>query len=345
MTPASHEMMAAVLTAADTIEVLSVPVPELREGWALIKTEYTGLCGSDFSILHGTHPRAEFPLVMGHEITGIVAVPSDGSPAEGTRVVIEPLISCGTCAPCLRGESHVCQHLGLYGIDVAGSLADYVAVPADALIAVDPSVPVLQVALAEPLAVAVHAVERSGLSRGVSVAVFGAGPIGILVALVARHRGADVVLVSEPSSPRRDFASSLGFPVVESGEDPVDAIATRTGGNGVDFVFDTAAHPSVATAVTRVVRVRGTVVTVGVYKKPVEIDLQTVTFAELTLIGVRVYTRADLEQAVRLIADGDLGLERLPIDVFPLAETANAFERAMAAGPALKILVASGDAA
>src|SRR5690606_1388604 len=113
-----------------------------------------------------------------------------------------------------------------------------------------------------------------------------------------------------------DFASSLGFPVGESGEDPVDAIATRTGGNGVDFVFDTAAHPSVATAVTRVVRVRGTVVTVGVYKKPVEIDLRTVTFAELTLI-----------------------------DVFPLAETANAFERAMAAGPALKILVASGDAA
>ncbi|WP_396642482.1 zinc-binding dehydrogenase [Microbacterium sp.] len=345
MTPVPPEMTAAVLTAPDTIDVLIVPVPEVREGWALIKTEYTGLCGSDFSILHGTHPRAGFPLVMGHEITGIVEVAAGTGPAAGSRVVIEPLISCGVCAPCRRGETHVCQRLGLYGIDVAGSLAEYVTVPADALIAVHPAVPVLQVALAEPLAVAVHAVERSGLSRGDTVAVFGAGPIGILTALVARHQGGDVVLVSEPSSARRDFASSLGFPVIESGEDPVEAVTARTDGDGVDFVFDTAAHPSVAAAVTRVARVRGTVVTVGVYKKPVEVDLQTVTFAELTVIGVRVYTRADLEQAVKLITEGDLGLERLPVDVFPLAETAQALARAMAAGPALKILVASGDGA
>lgn len=345
MNPEPSQMNAAVLTAPDTIEVTSVPLPAVPAGWSLVKTEYTGLCGTDFSILHGTHPRAEFPLIMGHEITGVVAASGDSGPAEGTRVVIEPLISCGQCAPCLRGETHVCRRLGLYGIDLPGSLADYVAVPSSTLIAVGGQVPAEQAALAEPLAVAVHAVDRAGLTAGDTVAVFGAGPIGILTALVARHAGARVVLVSEPGPERRVLAHSLGFPVPDAGEDPIAAVAANSDGVGVDVVFDTAAHPAVAAVTTRAARVRGTIVVVGVYKKPAEVDLQAVTFSELTMIGVRVYTRADLEKAVQLISDDALKLDRLPIEVFPLHRTAEGFARALEAGATLKVLISSGDAA
>lgn len=333
------KMRAAVLKEADTIDVTSIPVPELPDGWALVKTEYTGLCGTDFSILHGTHPRARFPLVMGHEIAGVVSVSTPGAPAVGTRVVIEPLISCGSCAACRRGDTHVCRELGLYGIDVPGSLAEYIAVPADTLIEVDASVPALQAVLAEPLAVAVHAVERSGLSRGDRVAVFGAGPIGILTALVARHHGAEVVLVSEPSAERREIARSLGFPVTE--ENPVATIRERTSNEGADYVFDTAGHPAVASVMPRATRVHGTIVVVGVYKTPPTLDLQAVSFSELTVIGVRVYTRADMERAVELITQGALGLDRLPIEVFPLSRTADGLTKAMEAGPVLKVLISS----
>ena len=332
-------MRAAVWTAPDSIETRSIALPEVPDGWALVRSEMTGLCGTDFSILHGTHPRAAAPLIMGHEITGVVEVAGNGGPAAGTRVTVEPLIHCGECHPCSGGVTHVCRALKLYGIDVAGSLAEFVALPASALIPIRETVPLQEAALAEPLAVAVHAVSRSGLAGGERVVVFGAGPIGVLTALVARHRGAGSVLVSEPSEARRQVAEELGFDTVAPGEDPVQAIVAATGGDGADIVFDSAAHPSVAAMLPRAVRVRGTIVLVGVYKKPVELDLQALTFAENTVVGVRVYTRAAVEQAVALIEGGELGLDRVPTQVFALEDASAAFEQAMSAGRILKVLV------
>ncbi|WP_240898686.1 zinc-dependent alcohol dehydrogenase [Kocuria sediminis] len=332
-------MRAAVWTGPDRLENQQVPLPEPHDGRAVIRVEYTGLCGTDFSILHGTHPRAQAPLIMGHEITGVVETAAPTGPAAGTRVTVEPLISCGTCSACRSGATHVCRRLGLYGIDEPGSLAEYVALPPEALVPIGPDVPVLEAALAEPLAVAVHAVARSGLTGGEQVMVFGAGPIGMLTALVARHAGAGHVLVAEPSEERRRVAESLGFDTVPAGTDPVDAVLRATDGDGADIVFDSAAHPSVAAALGRAVSVLGTVVLVGVYKKPAEVDLQALTFAENTVVGVRVYTRADVERAVQLLETDALGLGRLPVEVFPLEDIEEAFEKAMSAGGVLKVLV------
>ncbi|HEX2247887.1 MAG TPA: alcohol dehydrogenase catalytic domain-containing protein [Arthrobacter sp.] len=339
MSGVGKTMRAAVWTGPDSIEVQQLPVPEVPAGWALVKTEYTGLCGTDFSILHGTHPRAKAPLVMGHEITGTVEVAAEGGPAVGTRVTAEPLIHCGSCRPCSHGDTHVCQNLKLYGIDRPGSLAEYVALPADVLVPIGAGVPAAEAALAEPLAVAVHAVDRSGLTGGEHVTVFGAGPIGLLTALVARHAGAAEVLISEPSEARRELAESLGFATVPAGQDPAGAVEAATGGSGSDIVFDSAGHPAVAAAVTKAVRVRGTIVVVGVYKKPAEVDLQAINFAENTVIGTRVYTREAVERAVELIESDALGLGRLPVEVFPLEDTTDAFTKAMSASATLKVLV------
>ncbi|WP_454812256.1 zinc-dependent alcohol dehydrogenase [Paenarthrobacter nitroguajacolicus] len=341
----SQTMGAAVWTGPETIEYRTVPLPEVPEGWALVRSELTGICGTDFSILHGSHPRAETPVVMGHEITGIVEIAAPGGPAAGTRVTVEPLIHCGNCHPCREGNTHVCRSLKLYGIDVAGSLAEYVTLPAETLVPVSSAVPLQEAALAEPLAVAVHAVSRSGLRAGERVLVFGAGPIGILTALVARHEGASSVLICEPSEDRRMVAEELGFDTVASGADPLEAVLKATDGDGADIVFDSAAHPSVAALLPKAVRVLGTIVLIGVYKKPVEVDLQALTFAENTVVGVRVYTRADVERAVKLIEGGDLGLGRIPVEVFPLEETTAAFTKAMTAGAVLKVFVGPATAA
>lgn len=333
------EMTAAVWTGPDRIEIHQVPVPELPAGSALVRIEYTGLCGTDFSILQGTHPRAQTPLIMGHEITGVVEVPAAGGPPAGTRVTVEPLITCGQCRPCLEGTPHVCRNLGLYGIDAPGSLAEFVALPAGALIPVAQHVPAREAALAEPLAVAVHAVDRSGLQGGEHVLVFGAGPIGILTALVARYSGAASVLIAEPNKGRAAAARALGFETVTADADPVQTVIANTGGNGADIVFDTAGQPAVAAMLPAASRARGTIVLVGVYKKPAEVDLQAVTFSELTVIGVRVYTRIDVERAVGLLEDDALGLSRLAVQVFALADTALAFDLAMSPGPVLKVLI------
>src|SRR5436190_1715024 len=168
-------MRAAVWTGPDRIELRDVPVPDVPPGWVLLRTELTGLCGTDFAILHGQHPRAVAPQILGHEITGVVERgPTDG-PEPGTRVTAVPLISCGRCRPCRTGAPHVCRDLMLYGIDRPGSLAEFVALPADVLLPFRPGIPARAAALAEPLAVAVHAVELSGLAGGERVLVFGAG--------------------------------------------------------------------------------------------------------------------------------------------------------------------------
>lgn len=326
-------MRAAVWTGPDALEVREIERPVPPEGWVLLRSELTGLCGTDFSIVAGSHPRAAAPLVPGHEITGVVEVTAPGGPAVGTRVTVEPLISCGECHPCQHGETHVCQRLGLYGIDLPGSLAEYVAVPVDKVVPFAAGVTARQAAFAEPLAVAVHAVSRSGLAPGQRVLVFGAGPIGVLTALVARHAGAGEVWISEPSPARSSLARSLGFPAPLAGVD-----------HAADVVFDSAAVPAVAAQLPRAARVRGTIVLVGVYKKPVELDLQAVTFAEQTLVGVRVYTRADVERAVELIEQDALGLDRLPVAVHPLEAVEAAFTQAMSAGEVLKVLVSADPA-
>lgn len=332
-------MQAAVWTATDEVSVTNVPIPDVPEGWALVKVAYNGICGTDLSILHGKHPRAQAPLIMGHEISGWVEHAGAAGPTIGTLVTVEPLISCGACRSCRDGLTHVCRSLGLFGIDSPGGMAQYVSLPPKVLHAVPDGVDPRMAALAEPLAVAVHAVNRSGLQPGEIVAVYGAGPIGILTALVARRAGAAEVVISEPSAWRRGVAADLGFTVVPDGSSMADVLAPLTDGEGADTTFDSAAHPSVATGFAAATRVRGRIVVVGVYKQPTPVDLQSVCFKEQTLIGVRVYTSTDFERAITLIAADALGLARFPTKAFALNDVVTAFDAATSGQDCLKVLL------
>lgn len=323
----------------DQVEVVDAAVPEVPPGWALVKIAYNGICGTDLSILHGKHPRAVHGLIPGHEMSGWVERAGNSGPAVGTLVVVEPLLSCGECRSCKNGLAHVCRNLGLYGIDTPGGMAQYVALPPEVLHAVPAGVDPRLATLAEPLAVAVHAVELSGLQAGDVVAVYGAGPIGVLTALVARHAGAGVVVITEPSPWRRQVAAELGFTVVAPDSTMAATLAPLTDGEGADTTFDSAAHPSVAAELTAATRVRGRIVVVGVYKQPTAIDLQAVCFKEQTVIGVRVYTSANVTRAIDLIASGELGLERFPTKAFALADVAAAFDAATSGQDCLKVLL------
>ena len=332
-------MKAAVWTATDTVEARDVALPEVPDGWALIKVAYNGICGSDLSIFHGQHPRAQHGIIPGHEMSGWVAQAGASGPGVGALVVVEPLITCGECRACQAGSAHVCSRLGLYGIDAPGGAAEYVALPPHVLHEVPAGVDARIAALAEPLAVAVHAVSLSGMERGDTVAVFGAGPIGILTALVARHEGAGQVVITEPSPWRREIAASLGFTVVPEGSTMTSILADLTGGEGADTSFGSAAHPAVAAELAAATRVLGRIVVVGVYKTPTPIDLQAVCFKEQSIVGVRVYTSADVARAIELIASGDLALDTFPTKAFEIDDVASAVAAAASGQDCLKVLL------
>ena len=332
-------MKAAVWTATDTVEARDVALPEVPDGWALIKVAYNGICGSDLSIFHGQHPRAQHGIIPGHEMAGWVAQAGASGPGVGALVVVEPLITCGECRACQAGSAHVCSRLGLYGIDAPGGAAEYVALPPHVLHEVPAGVDARIAALAEPLAVAVHAVSLSGMERGDTIAVFGAGPIGILTALVARHEGAGQVVITEPSPWRREIAASLGFTVVPEGSTMTSILADLTGGEGADTSFDSAAHPAVAAELAAATRVLGRIVVVGVYKTPTPIDLQAVCFKEQSIVGVRVYTSADVARAIELIASGDLALDTFPTKAFEIDDVASAVAAAASGQDCLKVLL------
>ncbi|AXG81503.1 alcohol dehydrogenase [Streptomyces paludis] len=342
-------MRAVSWAGAGLLDEREVPIPAVGPGRVLVRVDRVGVCGSDLAILRGQHARAEPGVILGHEFTGTVAAAdAPDAPPAGTRVAVRPLIACadrGTvppCRACASGNSHVCAALGLYGVDEPGGLAEYIAVRAAAVHPVDASVAPGLAALAEPLAVAVHAVARSGLTGGESVAVFGAGPIGLFTALVARHRGAGDIVLVEPNAWRRSVAEEYGFATLDAGPDTPDQIRGRTGGDGADLVFDSAGHPAVALQLTATARIQGTIVVVGVYKSPPAVDLRAVNFAEHRLIGTRVYGRDDFTAAIGLIEADALGLGRLPVRTFPLGESAAAFEAAGRGEGSVKVLIEPG---
>ncbi len=317
--------------------------PPLRPaaGQALLAVDYVGICGTDLAIFAGKHPRAQAPLIMGHELEGRILELPPSAPSGlylGQRVTVYPLLSCGQCYACRMGQQHVCQRLRLLGIDADGGFAETMLAPVSALHPLPDQLPAPLGALVEPLAVAVHAVRLSRMRVGDNVLITGAGPIGVLLALVAQAAGAGRVLLTEITSQRLALARDLGLHVLPADRPDLEtAVRAELGGRGADVLFEATGHASVAPLLLQLVRIRGQIVQVGVFKQPAALDLQTLNFHEVSLIGSRVYTKDDFDRAVHLAAGKQIALDRFPVRRFPLSQAVAAFEAAQR-GTTLKVL-------
>jgi len=328
---------ALVLTGVDRFAVEQREPAEAIGDQVAVDVGLVGLCGTDLHIVDGSHPRARVPLVLGHELVGHAL----GGPFAGRAVVVDPLIACGSCSACQLGQRHVCANLRLIGIDRDGGLSGRVVVDPDRLHPIPDGLALTVAALAEPLAVAVHAVRRAQVAAADKVVIMGAGPIGLLLAHAARRAGAVQILVGEPAPDRRRFAELAGFETLDQ-SDPLADLDRRTSGWLADVVFDAAAVPAVAALLPRLVRPAGRICLVGTYGRPVEIDLQAVLFRELSLIGNRVYEPADLDNALATLAADPPGFAPLISAVVRLDEAPAAFAR-LRAGEGIKYLVTTGD--
>jgi (R,R)-butanediol dehydrogenase / meso-butanediol dehydrogenase / diacetyl reductase len=318
-----------------------LPVAPTR-GQVQIKVSHCGICGTDLHLFHGhMDHRVRIPQVFGHEMSGTVA--TVGEDVRGFRlgdhVTVRPLDPCGTCPACRAGYSHVCQHLKFIGIDAPGALQALWTVPAHTLHRLPDSLPLKKAALVEPLAVACHDVRRGQVKQGDYIVVQGGGPIGTLVALVARTIGARV-LISEINPYRLKVALDLGFEAVNPKmTDLPEYVTNETETAGADVVFEVSGSATGAESMTKLARVRGRIVVVGVFSEIPRVNLFQLFWRELELQGARVYEPQDFEQAIQLANSGTLPLDFLISEVCSLDHLEPALHRLESGGEVMKILV------
>lgn len=319
-------MLSAITSEWGHITVRDQAIPELHPGECLIQVRYAGICGSDVHIYQGHHPTAKAPVIQGHEFTGTLVKIGPDTETDisiGDRVVVEPLLSCGRCEACRTGTPHVCRKLGLLGIHVNGAFSEYVRVSANKMIKVPDKLNDKIAALTEPFAVGFHVCSRGDLRNGDKALIVGAGPIGLIIGMVAKISGATVTF-AEINKERLTQAQTLGFATIDCNAEPVAAGLKLTEQEGFDVVFEASGSQAGTLLASELCRIRGKIVQVGFFGKRPETDLMKLIFREQTLIGSRVYTFEDFRRTVhmlsRIVEEKLLHLEALISDVLPLAD-------------------------
>ncbi|MFE0906547.1 zinc-binding dehydrogenase [Streptomyces rochei] len=338
--------LAVHYTAARTLTTVPGTTASPGPGEVELAPAFVGICGTDLHIFHGDMDgRVDRPAVLGHEMSGrIVRV---GAGVDGWRpgdtVTVMPLRWDDTCPACRAGHRHICQNLDFIGIDSPGALQQRWVVPASTLVRLPAALPLDQAALVEPTAVAVHDVGRAEVQEGEKVVVVGGGPVGVLIALVAGSRGADVRVV-ELSAHRRSLAEELGLATWDPVAADVPALVGEwTQGAGADVAFEVSGAAAGVDTAVDVLRARGRLCLVAIHPRPREVNLHRFFWRELSLVGARLYDRADFETAVRLVSQGVVPAHRLITKVVPMAEAASAFAALEGGGDVMKILVDCGD--
>jgi 2-desacetyl-2-hydroxyethyl bacteriochlorophyllide A dehydrogenase len=300
----------------------------LQKGEVCLKMAYVGVCGTDVHIYHGKmDARVKPPQIIGHEVSGVIDELGEGVTdwKVGENVTVRPL-NPGEEMPADNGYRHIGQNLKFIGIDSSGGMQQYWNVPAFTLHRLPENLSLQLGAMIEPLAVACHDVRLGEVVAGENVVVIGGGPIGLLVALVARQKGANV-MISEVNKNRIEFIQSLGFQTVNPIEqDLVKTVEEFTKGAMADVVFEVSGVQAGVTAMTQLPKVRGIIVMVAIHSELKAVDLFRFFWREIKLIGARVYEPEDFDEAIALAASGTLPLNKMITQVSPLEDAKKVFE-------------------
>jgi 2-desacetyl-2-hydroxyethyl bacteriochlorophyllide A dehydrogenase len=328
MTHQPKIMMATHYEGHKRFSVLEKGIESPSQGEVQIKVAYCGVCGTDMHIFHGNmDARVDIPVTIGHEMSGVISAIGAGVQefSVGDQVVVRPLDSRGEKSSD-KGNSHICQDLKFIGIDSPGAMQQYWNVPAFVVHKLSSNTDLRLAALVEPLAVACHDVKRSRLQKGETAVVLGGGPIGLLVAMVAKTYEANVI-ISEVNPVRIALAKKLGFTTVDSGNsDLVAVVSESTEGRLADVVFEVAGVQQTVDVMTDVAGIRSRIVMVAIHALSRPVNLFKIFWKELELIGARVYEEDDYEKAIELITKNELPFEELITVVAPLSDIQNVFE-------------------
>ena len=343
-------MLAAVFQEPGQMEVTEVDTPEIGPDEVLIKVGANTICGTDVRIFRGEKTKGiPRPTILGHEMAGYVH--KIGQRVRGYEigalVGVAPVIPCRRCFYCQRGMENVCPHQKVVGYDVRGGLSEYVRLPAEAIEAgnifvAQKDLPPEYLALAEPLACCVNGHRRSRIELNSSVLIMGAGPIGLFHLQLSLLAGARTVVVSEPSAYRRSIASSFGahITVDPTSEDLASLVSEVTGGIGMDSIVICIGVPRLVNEALHMARLGGRVnIFAGLAAEGwAEIEANLIHYKELEVTGSANSHRADYQTALQLIESGQIKVEAMVTDRFPLRSAREALDKT-ASGEGIKVAV------
>lgn len=332
-------MRAAVLYNDRDVRLGQVSDPQVGPEDVLIATSYAGICGTDLHIFRGEfHARVKYPAVLGHEFGGVVLEVGQNVKnfRRGDRVAVDPILSCHQCPACLSGHLNACRTLKLLGVEYNGGFGQYVVAPASHVFGLPENFPMQYVSMVEMYGLACHVLGRGMVQPGETVAILGAGKLGLSVIDALCHKGdANTVIAVDLQPFRLDVARQVGaaHSINLSSEDPVERVLDLTGGVGVDCVIECVGHyheqagreAPMAQAV-KMIRPAGRIVTCGLGEQLSPVHFKTLVLKEAQIIASRV-TLGEFPRAISLIARNAVHPELLVTHQMPLAEVTAAFER------------------
>jgi len=331
-------MKAGILYGDREIRLGDAPEPEIKLDEVLVAPAYAGVCGTDLHIYRGEfHARVRFPAILGHEFGGIVeqAGKAVSGIKVGDRVAVDPILSCHGCPACLSGHINACQSLRLLGVDLDGGFGERVAVPATRIYPLPENVPLEHVPMVEMYGLGHHILERGNVQPGETVAILGAGKLGLSVLDVICHSAGAAMTIAVDIQPfRLEKARQLGADHIINAaqEAPLERVAEITKGTGLDCVIECVGHhqafegqePPLAQAV-KMIRNGGRIVTTGLGEQLTPVHFKTLVLKEAEIIASRV-TRGEFPRALRLLAKGLLHPGLLITDRMSLRDVSAAFE-------------------
>ncbi|MBC8158860.1 MAG: alcohol dehydrogenase catalytic domain-containing protein [Alphaproteobacteria bacterium] len=310
-------MQAVVYDALGKATVRQIDAREPGPGEALVRTKASGICHTDIDILHGRYGNADFPIVPGHEYAGIVETVGAGvnDVQPGDRVVIDPNIGCGVCRPCRQGRINLCESLGAYGVTANGGFAEYSTVMTSHIVPIG-EMPYEVAAFAEPMGCVLNGVEAVGADGVEKAIIFGAGPIGILIAMALRARNVSKVSLVDIEESRLELVESMGFTALASGSDGLAACKGK-----LDLAVDATGVPNVASGLIHYLDNGGKVLFFGVCPPDFRMEISPfeVFRRQLTLAGSHSLN-CNIPEALDVLKIVGEDVKRLVSHSLPLAE-------------------------
>lgn len=318
----------------DQMEVVDIKEPTVSGDLVKIKVAYTGVCGTDLHIFNGLYPSARTPLILGHEFSGVVTDvgPDVKNTKIGQRVTSETTFAtCGECVYCQSKDYNLCSNRRGIGTNYNGSMAEYVLSREESVHILPDNVSLISGALTEPLACGVHAsMEKSDAKEGQTICIFGVGAIGLLLAQVAKARGAYVIIAGLDSDQQRfEVAKKMGIDrtVNQMKENINEVINNITNNVGVDIAYECSGAVPAANKCFEVVRKKGKVIQMGVFHNPKEtIATDLILHKEIEYIGSRSQKPSSWVKSIKLLKEGTVIPEMIVTDIVSLDNWRQGFE-------------------
>lgn len=331
-----------VVNPAQQVTIENVDPPEPGPWDALVRSVFSGVCGSDTHAQHGLHPNIALPYAPGHEVVGVVERVGNNVTTvfPGDRVTVEPTLPCWKCKQCLAGAVNLCENLDFFGCGhPQGGMAELFTIAANRLHPIPDDLDDLTATLIEPLSTPVHAARLAGPLENKTVAILGAGTIGLLMLAVARSQGARRIVATDVLKAKRDLASAQGADAVVDARAQDMVQQVRAGlGESADVVFDCVAIQSTVYQAVEIALKGGTVVILGVPASDVTLPLPVIQDQQVRIQGSATYLPQDFDAAIALLRSGAVRAEDIVTGQFDLDDCSDAFD-ASVSGEHIKVLI------